>query len=95
MDIDINTILVPHGVMVAQDGDGQNYELVGLEVHEIDGELAILGWAYPNKDMWFFPADIVVREDGNWLFNSLGRRFRFAPLSAQAEDSVQGAAAWA
>lgn len=78
----------PHGATVATEGGRQNFDIVGIVVREVDGAPALLGWAYPNKDMWFFPEQIVMRGDGDWTFSSKGIRLRFAPLSKERADAV-------
>ncbi len=73
----------PYGVEVAQEGDAPNRYLVNLQVGEDNGKVAILGWAYPNKDMIYYPEDVMVREDGDWIFHSGGTRYRFGPLTKE------------
>jgi len=79
----------PHGVIVAQEGERPNFEMVDVEVGEDQGKTVVIGWALPMKDMVFYPEDIMVREDGDWVFHSEGRRFRFAPLSAEQEKAIK------
>jgi len=78
----------PHGATVATEGGRQNFDMVGIAAREVDGAPALLGWAYPNKDMWFFPEQIVVRDDGDWTFSSNGVRHRFAPQSKERADAL-------
>lgn len=79
----------PHGVVVAQEGEVPNFELVELEVDEEDGKTFIFGWAYPNKDMWFWPEDVMLNADGDWVFHSEGKRFRFSNLSEEKSKQVK------
>lgn len=74
----------PYGVVVAQDGERPNYNMIDLKVMPDESKLVLLGWAYPNKDMFFFPTGIELDGDGDWIFRSEGQRYRFAPLSEEA-----------
>lgn len=85
----------PHGVTVAKEGEAPNFNMVDLEIQDLDGKTAVLGWAYPNKDIWLIPEDVMVQEDGDWLFHSEGTLYRFSPLTAKqgkAEKSMMAEA---
>ena len=53
-----------------------------------DGRTVVLGWGWPNKDFYFVPEDVVEKPDGDWLFKSDGRMYRFAPLSAEKAKTL-------
>lgn len=79
----------PHGITVAQDGEGQNFDMVHVAVRTEGPKLAVLGWAYPNKDMLFFPEEVTVRDDGDWIFKSQGRMYRFAALDEKKANDLK------
>lgn len=80
----------PYGATVARNDDEQNDKLVDLELRDVDGQLFLFGWAYPNKDVWILvdSGEVEVTEDGDWLFTSNKVKTRFTPLSRSDGKSL-------
>lgn len=70
----------PYGALVVDEGMGLNYNVVGLETKDLDGRTLILGWASPNKDIYFDATDAQIRDDG-WIVTRNGHRCLLRPLT--------------
>lgn len=81
----------PHGVSVFSDEFHPVFDVVLLEVKELDGEVYALGWTAPNKDFIFKITSPVETEHG-WEVQEYGGEKRFwTPLSAARGESMKSA----
>lgn len=70
-----------YGARVTPDDGGRTISVVDLEVGEQDGQTFVKGWAYPNKDFYYFVGDGPEVRDNGWVLSNNGARVLLKPLT--------------
>lgn len=79
----------PNGAAAVTDGArGRTIKLIGLEGKVVEGVATILGWAYPNKDI-YIPLKSVEERDDGWLCRTPDGRILLKPLSKNEGDQIE------
>jgi hypothetical protein len=78
----------PYGVSAVTDGsEGRTLQLVDLQGKVVEGVATILGWAYPNKDIYLAIKSVEERDDG-WVVKTPEGRYLLKPLSKNESDKI-------
>jgi hypothetical protein len=76
-----------YGAYVVPDNGGLTEQIVDLEVGELNGKEFIRGWAYPNKDKYYFLGTVEKRPDG-WLLVNGKQRVLLKPMEQAKSKQI-------